>query len=65
MVFSVSPLFQFKPKGGTVYSGHPMSEFEQIERLASNGFSSSPHRRLTPDLVLDRETWGRYVVLKP
>ena len=65
MVFSVSPLFQFKPKGGTVYSGHPMSKFEQIERLASNGFPVPRTARLTPDLVLDRETWGRYVVLKP
>jgi hypothetical protein len=65
LVFSVSPLFQFKPKGGTVYAGHPMSKFEQIERLASNGFPVPRTARLAPDLVLDRETWGRYVVLKP
>ncbi len=65
LVFSVSPLFQFKPKGGTVYAGHPMTKLEQIERLASNGFPIPRTEMLSPDLVLDRETWGRYVVLKP
>ena len=37
LVFSVCPLFHFKPKGGTVYDGHPMTKLEQIERLASKG----------------------------
>jgi hypothetical protein len=65
LVFSVSPLFNFKPKGGTVHAGHPMTKIEQIERLASNGFAVPPTALLSPNLVLDRETWGRYVVLKP
>src|SRR5262245_2186854 len=65
LVFSVSPLFQFKPRGGTVYCGHPMSKFEQLERLASKGFPVPRTAKLAPDLVLDCETWGRYVVVKP
>ena len=65
LVFSVSPLFQFKPKGGTVHAGHPMTKLEQLERLASKGFPVPRTAMLSPDLVLDRETWGRYVVLKP
>jgi hypothetical protein len=50
LVFSVSALSQFKPRGGTVWAGHPMSKLEQIERLASNGFLVPPTRMLSPDL---------------
>ena len=65
LVFSVSPLFQFKPKCGTVWAGQPMTKLEQIKRLASEGFLVPRTEMLSPDLVLDHETWGRYVVVKP
>ena len=65
LVFSVCPLFQFKPKGGTVYDGHPMTKLEQIERLASKGLPVPRTEMLSPNLVLDRETWGRHVIVKP
>jgi hypothetical protein len=42
-----------------------MTKIEQIKRLASEGFLVPRTEMLSPDLVLDHETWGRYVVVKP
>ena len=65
LVFSACELYDYHPKGGTVYAGRPLTKIEQVERLAGKGLPVPRTTKLTRDIVLDSLLWGRYVIAKP
>lgn len=65
LVFSVCPLWQYRPAGGRVYAGKPMSKMEEHQYLAMAGLPTPKTARLRRDSVLDPAEWGDYVVVKP
>jgi hypothetical protein len=65
LVFSACRLWNFRPKGGTVYAGRRFTKIEQVERLAGKGLPVPRSTQLTRDIVLDPLLWGRYVIAKP
>jgi hypothetical protein len=65
LVFSLCPLSEYEPKGGTVCAGRGFSKAEQLERLARQGLCVPLTEKLTRSPAPDPAHWGRYVVAKP
>ena len=65
LVFAVCPLWRYRPPGGRIYAGQPMSKLEEHERLEAAGMPTPRTVRLRSDLDLDPAEWGDYVVVKP
>jgi hypothetical protein len=65
LVFSVAPLVEYKPWGGTIYCGKEFDKFAQFIRLNAAGLPMPRSVRLTPGLALNPAVWGDYVIVKP
>lgn len=65
LVFSASPLGQFKPLRGKVYQGQLIHKATQLKRLSDAGLPVPPTAILSPQFVSDPAILGPLVVLKP
>ena len=65
LVVSPGRIGVFRPLRGKVYQGSPIAKIEQIRRLRKAGVGAPLTELLTPDLRLDPEVWGEFVILKP
>lgn len=65
LVFSVTPLFAYRPKGGAVFAGGSVNKIAQARRLAAAGLPGPETHLLTPGLELDPNVFGEYAVVKP
>src|SRR5262249_48328034 len=65
LVFSPGQLRGFSPLRGRVYQGGPIEKLEQLRRFRAAGVPVPLTATLTPDLKLDPEVWGEFVILKP
>jgi len=65
LVFSPLRLLAYRPPAGKVYVGQAIGKIEEWRRLADAGLPIPLTTRLTPDISLDPEQWGGYVVVKP
>jgi hypothetical protein len=65
LVFCPGLLFEYRPKGGTVYAARSINKLEQVDRLRQRGIRVPRTAMLTPKLVLEPAYWGPYLVVKP
>jgi hypothetical protein len=65
LVFSVTPLFSYRPRGGAILAGGSINKIAQARRLAAAGLPGPETRLLTPGLELDPDAFGEYAVVKP
>lgn len=65
LVFSPTPLVNFRPRAGKVYSGTQISKFEQMRRLQAAGIATPDTLRLDAETELDPASWGSLTVIKP
>lgn len=65
LVVSPGAINTFRPSRGKVYQGRPIHKVEEIRRLAVAGVPVPRTAILTPDLKLDPNEWGEFVILKP
>ncbi|MGI9465415.1 MAG: hypothetical protein ACR2OM_15845 [Aestuariivirgaceae bacterium] len=65
MTVAPMPFEHFKPRGGTVLVGNEYPKGYQYERMQAEGVPVPEWVRVTPDIMLDPEHWGPYVVVKP
>lgn len=65
LVFSVTPLFSYRPRGGAVFAGGAINKIAQARRFAAAGLPGPETHLLTPALDLDPNVFGEYAVVKP
>jgi hypothetical protein len=65
LVFSPLFLFDYVPRGGTIFCGQFLAKDEQLRRLSAAGILTPQTAMLSPASSFDVETWGEYVVVKP
>jgi hypothetical protein len=65
LVFSPLALHRYRPPGGRVYAGQFIGKGLEWLHLAQAGLPVPRTARLTPDLSLDLQSWGEYVIVKP
>jgi hypothetical protein len=65
LVFAASNLSVFRPRGGTIYAGHPMSKFDQINRLAQKGIPVPRTMPLTRGTAPIAAQMAPYLIVKP
>jgi hypothetical protein len=65
LTMSPMPIKRFVPPSGTVCQGHEFPKDEQYRRLAGHGVPVPDWATIVPDIALDPEQWGPYVVVKP
>ena len=65
LVFSPTPLLEFKPARGRIYCGLHMPKIEEIRRLKAAGLPVPDTVMLEPDTSLDPATWGPLTVVEP
>lgn len=65
LVVSAGPLTGFRPLRGRIYQGFPIAKFHQLKRLHAAGVPVPMTAPLTPDLRLDPDVWGEFVIVKP
>jgi hypothetical protein len=65
LIVSPGRMPAFRPLRGKVYQGHPIPKIDELRRLAAAGVPVPLTTRLTPDLTLDPEKWGEFVIVKP
>ena len=65
LTVSPMPFKHFRPGGGTVLVGEEYPKGYQYERMEAEGVPIPEWVRVTPDIKLDPEHWGPYVVVKP
>jgi hypothetical protein len=65
LVFSPSPLLDYKPPGGRVYEGRRLNKLEQFEQLARAGVPTPDSVLLRDGVRLDPARWGEIVIVKP
>ncbi len=65
LTVSPLPIKKFKPPRGPVFEGYEWPKGQQYEWLREIGVPVPDWTEITPDLKLDPEEWGPYVVVKP
>jgi len=65
ITISPLPIKKFKPPRGPIFEGYEWPKGQQYEWLREIGVSVPDWVEITPDLILDPEKWGPYVVVKP
>lgn len=65
LIVSPGQMRVFRPLRGNVYQGGSIAKVEQVRRLEKAGVPVPRTEILTPDLRLDPQTWGEFVILKP
>lgn len=65
VVFSPDMLGAFKPRGGTIFAGQSINKLNQAKSLHAIGVLVPPTILLTPQLSIDPEIVGEFVVTKP
>ena len=64
LVFSPGPLREYRPPGGKIYAGRPMSKERELRQLREAGIPVPETAVLAPDLQPPRG-WGEFIVVKP
>ena len=65
LTVSPMPIKRFAPPPGAVCQGHEFPKDEQYRMLARLGLPVPDWATIGPDVALDPEQWGPYVVVKP
>jgi len=65
LVFSASVLRKFKPDGGKIYAGSPLSKWQQIVRMDAAGINVPMTTQWSRDVKYEPEVWGERVIVKP
>ena len=65
LTVSPMPIKRFAPPPGAVCQGHEFPKDEQYRMLAQRGVAVPDWATIVPDIALDPEQWGPYVVVKP
>ena len=65
LVFSPFSLIGYRPRGGAVFAGRHMGKGLEWLHMAQGGLPVPPTVRLMPDLELNQDIWGEYVIVKP
>lgn len=65
LVFSVTPRFSYRPRGGTIAAGGSLNKIAQARRLAAAGLPGPETHLLTPALDIDPASFGAFAVVKP
>ena len=65
LIVSPGRMRVFKPLRGKVYQGWPIPKIEEVRRLQAAGVPVPKTEILTPDLRLDPDDWGKFVIVKP
>ncbi|HEY5081735.1 MAG TPA: invasion associated locus B family protein [Bauldia sp.] len=65
LIVSPGQMRVFRPLRGNVYQGGSIAKVEQVRPLEKAGVPVPRTEILTPDLRLDPQTWGEFVILKP
>ncbi|MFQ5625819.1 MAG: hypothetical protein ACE5FM_04105, partial [Methyloligellaceae bacterium] len=65
LTVSPLPIKKFKPPRGPIFEGYEWPKSQQYAWLRESGVAVPDWIEITPDLKLDPEEWGPYVVIKP
>lgn len=65
LTVSPMPMKRFAPPSGAICQGHEFPKDEQYRMLARHGVPVPDWTAIAPDMALDPEVWGPYVVVKP
>jgi len=65
LTVSPMPIKKFTPARGRILQGFDFPKSEQYERLTTQGVPVPDWLPIEPEVSLDPNTWGAYVVIKP
>ncbi len=65
MTVAPLPIKKFKPPRGPIFQGYEWPKGQQYQWLRDIGVPVPDWAEITPDLKLDPDEWGPYVVVKP